>query len=77
MQVKIEYNLDLPEEDFDMRMLLDGKNWAFAMYDLDQWLRNECKYRDLDVVTYEAYDGLRDKIREILDNYDISLGQIH
>jgi hypothetical protein len=65
MKVIIEFT----DEDAasDAQVALDGSKWKFAMLELDQHLRNEVKYNEkLPSEVAEAYEKLRDEIREIL-----------
>jgi hypothetical protein len=58
----------------DARTALDGYKWKMAMWDLDQHLRGEIKYNEkLSAETDRAYQAVRDKIREILDEYNLNI----
>ena len=58
----------------DARVAIDGWNWQNAMWELDQHLRSEIKYNDkLTGETQDAFEKVRDKIREILSNNHIDL----
>ena len=58
----------------DARTALDGWKWKSAMWDLDQWLRSEIKYNEkLSAETDRAYQAVRDKIREILDDDNLNI----
>ncbi len=71
---KIILEFDGVEEAGDARAALDGYKWQLAVWDLDQHLRSELKYNDkINGDVYDALDKLRDKIREIIDGYGISL----
>ena len=53
------------------------KGYFFSLYDLDQWLRNEVKYNDeLPENVNNAYDIVRDKIRETMNEYNCSLDDL-
>lgn len=65
MKVIIEFT----DEDAvsDAQVALDGSKWKFAMWELDQHLRNEVKYNEkLSSEVSEAYEKLREELREIL-----------
>lgn len=58
----------------DARDALDGSKWKQAMWELDQELRNTIKYDDsLPGDIAEAYEKIREKIREITNDYGINL----
>lgn len=52
------------------------KEYFFSLWDLDQWLRNELKHKELPENVDVAYDTIRDKIREIMDEYNCSLDDL-
>lgn len=70
---KIILEFDSIEESDDARVALDGWKWRFSMSELDQWLRNECKHQELSKETYESYEKIREKIREILNDNELVL----
>ena len=58
----------------DARTALDGWKWKSAMWELDQWLRGEIKYNEkLSGETDDAYQAVRDKIREILNDDNLNI----
>ena len=58
----------------DARTALDGWKWKSAMWELDQWLRSEIKYNEkLSEERYDAYEAVRDKIREILNDDNLNI----
>jgi hypothetical protein len=78
---KIILEFDGVEEQDDARTALDGYKWKLAMWDLDQLLRSTTKY-DVSLLKhneqasseeYEVAEKLREKIREILQEYNLSL----
>lgn len=71
-KIILEFNGD--EEAEDARTALDGYKWKLAMWDLDQHLRAEVKYNEkLPEDVADAYDSVREKIREILESYNLNL----
>ena len=70
-----EVILKFREDEFDdARTALDGQKWKGAMWDLDQWLRSEIKYNEkLSAETDRAYQAVRDKIREILNDDNLNI----
>jgi hypothetical protein len=71
---KIILEFDSVEEKDDARDALDGYKWKLAMWDLDQELRNKVKYDEtLPADVAEAFELLRDKIRDILNDYNLKM----
>ncbi len=71
---EIILKFDSIEEAEDARTALDGYKWKLAMWDLDQHLRSELKYNEkISGETDAAYDAVREKIREILESYNLNL----
>lgn len=71
-KIILEFNGD--EEAEDARTALDGYKWKLAMWDLDQHLRAEVKYNEkLPEDVADAYDSVREKVREILESYNLNL----
>lgn len=63
---------NLPEEQDEYEVVSRGMDWALAMWELDQWLRNQLKY-------YDGSDDLqvvRDKLHELLKERDLSLEMV-
>jgi len=45
-----------------------------SLYDLDNWLREEVKYNNnLSDATNDAYDEVRNKLRNIMDRHGVNL----
>jgi hypothetical protein len=58
----------------DARTALDGYKWKMAVWDLDQYLRAELKYNEnLPAHEDKVYEHVRDKIREILNDYNLNM----
>jgi hypothetical protein len=72
MKVIIEFS----DEDAasDAQVALDGWKWKHSMWELDQHLRSEIKYNEqLPSEVDEAFEKLRDKIREILSDSNLTM----
>jgi len=70
---KVILEFDSFEEKDDIDMAINGYKYRLVLWDLDQHLRSETKYNDnLDDKTYEAYDNVRNKIREIMHENNIT-----
>jgi len=77
---KIILEFDSVEESQDARAALDGMKWKMAIWDLDQILRSTVKHGQSQIGHKEASDDeyklaekYRELIREILDDYKLSL----
>jgi len=62
----------LPQERCEHHIATHAMDWALSMLDLDNWLRDELKYRD----GPEEYATVRDMIGIFLDSNGISLDDI-
>ena len=72
MKVIIEFT----DEDAasDAQVALDGWKYRAAIWEIDQYLRNQVKYNEkLPSEVGEAYEKLRDKIREILSENSLQI----
>ena len=78
---KVILEFDGVEELADVRDALDGAKWKMAMWDLDQILRSTTKY-DVSMLKpngqageeeAEVAEKLREKIRDILREYNLGL----
>ncbi|MEI7481407.1 MAG: hypothetical protein WCK75_03560 [Elusimicrobiota bacterium] len=63
MKAILEFNL--PEEDADHRVALDGWKWKSVLYGVDQWLRKLEKHEDKDTI---AVTEVRKRIHEELND---------
>lgn len=62
------------ESEYDLRVYTQATAMAHAIWELDQYLRNELKYTDnLTDQQSEAYDHIREKLREILNENDVKI----
>lgn len=56
---------NLPEEEGDFRSAVDGAKWYGVVMDMDEWLRQKCKYAESDKLTAgEARDALHSFIMD-------------
>lgn len=71
---KITFEFDSIEEAEDVRTALDGYKYKLVIWDFDQYLRNQIKYNDkLPSEVAEAYEDLREKLREFLNDYRVNI----
>lgn len=78
---KIILEFDSVEESHDARIAIDAMRWKMAIWDLDQELRTVVKH-DVSMLNgggqpneleYDIVDKVREKIREILNGYNLDL----
>jgi hypothetical protein len=70
---KVTLEFDSVEEAEDISNALDGYKWKLAIWDLDQNLRNEMKFNNLSNEKYKAFEEIREKIIEVLNDYQLHL----
>lgn len=71
---KITFEFDSIEEAEDVRTALDGYKYKLVIWDFDQYLRNQIKYNDkLPSEVAEAFEDLREKLREFLNDYRVNI----
>jgi hypothetical protein len=66
---------NLPEENDDFQAALNGHKYKSAIWDFDQLLRSEMKYKDLSNDTYTAYKFCREELRKILAEDNLFIEQ--
>jgi hypothetical protein len=69
----LEFNL--PEENDDFQAALNGHNYKSAIWDFDQLLRSEMKYKELSDETYQAYKWCREELIKILEQDNLYIEQ--
>jgi len=71
MKAILEYNLPDEQQEYDLAN--KGSDLSIIIWDLDQWLRNEIKYNnELTDKESDTYCKIRDKLREIMEEHDIT-----
>ena len=72
MEVIIKFSDEDAAE--DARVALDGWKWKHCVWQIDQELRNNLKYdENLPTDVYKAYESLRDRIREIVSDNNLTM----
>ena len=73
MEAILKFNLPDDQEDFNIA--LDGGKWALSMFELNQWLRSQTKHAtdSMSDDTYKAFEDTRDKLYEILQENSLKL----
>lgn len=68
----ISWSGNCHEDEQEALMMLKAKDWQLAIWDLDQFLRNEIKHGN-DDTKQDHYQEIRDKLYESLSEYDLQL----
>jgi hypothetical protein len=73
MKAILEFNL--PDDQIDFDLAVNGSKWMGAMWELDKWLRSETKYAPdtISADTYAALEKSRDMLHEILQENNLKL----
>jgi hypothetical protein len=71
--MKVSFTIEA-ESEYDLRVYTQATAMAHSVWEFDQYLRNEIKYTDnLTDEQSEAYEHIREKLREILNENDVKL----
>lgn len=72
MEATLKYNL--PDEQSDFNLAVNGFKWHLVAWDLDQYFRTRLKYEEgISDQAYEAVEQARDKLRDIISEYGLSV----
>ena len=74
MKIITEFNL--PEEDCEYRLHLDGDKWALALQDVDNFLRDKLKYGNMESAEVKFAEDVRRHIAATLEDYGLSFNNI-
>jgi hypothetical protein len=77
MKAILEFNLPDDQQDFDLATR--GMKFWSVLWELDQSLRSKTKYApdSLPQDKYDAYQEIREELRELMLNNDISFDMVH
>jgi hypothetical protein len=71
MTATLQFNLPDDQEDFNMAV--NGTKWYLTLWELDQFLRSKVKYDEtISEEAQDIYDNIRQKIRELQSENGIS-----
>lgn len=72
MKAILEFNL--PDDQEDFKLATNALSWYSVCWELDQDLRAKTKYAsdDLPQDKYDAYEEIRDTLRELMSSRDVS-----
>jgi hypothetical protein len=73
--MKAVLEFDLPEDQDDFQAAINGHNYKSAIWEFDQLLRSEMKYKELSDETYKAYKYCREELRKILEEDNLFIEQ--
>ena len=73
--MKATLTFDLPEEHSDHLLAVKASDLAMALWDIDQELRSVVKYGQ-DEAQANYYEEVRDKLRDILNKYNIDFDEL-
>jgi hypothetical protein len=73
--MKAVLEFDLPEDQDDFQAAINGHNYKSAIWNFDQLLRSEMKYKELSDETYKAYKYCREELRKILEEDNLFIEQ--
>jgi hypothetical protein len=73
--MKAVLEFDLPEDQDDFQSAINGNNYKSAIWNFDQLLRSEMKYKELSDETYKAYKYCREELRKILEEDNLFIEQ--
>jgi len=71
MKATLEFNL--PEEDAEHRMAIDGSNWKYVVTEMDEYFRSQIKYQDLSGEVTKALQAARDNLHELCNDNNINI----
>jgi hypothetical protein len=74
MKATLEFNL--PEDQSDFDLAVNGAKAQSALWEMDQWLRSQYKYMSDEEYSkdrYETYEKCREKLREIVYDNGLNL----
>lgn len=75
----LEFDLNEPDDKEAHKRAVKSLDMALALWDMDQYLRSQIKYSDEYELTDEQYktlDETREKLHQILSEYNISFDEL-
>jgi len=77
MKAILEFNLTDDQQDFDLA--ISGMKFWSILWELDQSLRTKTKFAsdDLPKDKYDAYQEIRDELRELMIDNNLSFDMVH
>ena len=77
MKATLEFNL--PDDQDEFVLATNGLKFWSVLWELDQSLRSKTKYApdSLPQDKYDAYQEIREELRELMSNNNISFDMVH
>jgi hypothetical protein len=73
MKAKLQFNL--PDDEHEFQMAIQGASMHSVLWEMDQWLRAQYKYMsdaEYSEDAYKAYETARSKLNEFMNDENIS-----
>ena len=74
--MKAVLEFEFPKDDVEFYWATNGAKMNLVLWKMDQWLRAQIKFPEnmnLSDDGYEVLEKCREKLRELLDEYDLDL----
>jgi hypothetical protein len=71
MKATLKFNL--PEDQSEFDQAINASKYHSVIWNLDQWLRSETKHGMLPEERDEAYQDIRQKLHEIMEENNVTL----
>jgi hypothetical protein len=74
----LTFDLTDPDDLIEHKRCIKAIDVCLAIWDMDQYLRTKTKYESegMSSEVYDAYDTMREKLREILEDRSISFDEL-
>lgn len=76
MKGVLEFNLDDGEDRIAHLRAVKSTDLALTIHEMDEYLRGRLKHGDLSDLQHDEVFGIREKLNELLLNYNICLDEL-
>lgn len=68
---------DLPDDEYDFKAAVKGKEYIFVLWEFDQWLRSEIKYNDAKYTKkeYLLLEKVRQQLHDEMIEHNVSFDE--
>ena len=73
---QLTFDLNDPQDEVAHLRALKSLDMALTLWDMDQYLRGQVKYGQLDENVRKALDTTRDTLRQLMNNRSIDLDEL-
>jgi len=73
---KAMLTFDLPEDRVEHEVAVHAMDWALVAWDMDEQLRSWLKYGHEFGGSEDALEGIRQKLRELMEEHGVSLDML-